>query len=169
MALKQMTPTMVKVGGNTFYITPFAAFKAANLSGELASVLAPFIGAFAPLIEDSQDGSEVEDLMDVDVSKAAEALARCPAISGDKLESLMRKLLLGGNIVVDSTDEDTGECNAQKLDRETADELFCGDVQSMFVLCFHVIRLNFNGFFKNLGALSGKANTIKKGVPRKIL
>ena len=84
MALKQVEPTMEKVGENKFYITPFAAFKAANLTGELASVLAPLLGVLAPLVN---DGS----LMDVDASKAAEAMANCTAIDGDKLEKLMKK------------------------------------------------------------------------------
>ena len=43
MALKQMEPTKETVGGYNFYIKPFAAFKAANLTGELASVLAPLL------------------------------------------------------------------------------------------------------------------------------
>lgn len=172
MALKQMTPTVEKVGGNTFYITPFSAFKAANLTGELASMLAPLLGAFAPLIEDKKDsGGETggNGLLDVDASKAAEVLSGCPAISGDKLEGLMRKLLLGGNIIVEITDEDTGEREAQKLDYDTANELFCGDVQDMFILCFHVIKLNFNGFFKKLAAQSGNVNSAMEVVARAIL
>ena len=35
MAMKQMEPTTVMIGGMSFYITPFPAFKAANISGEL--------------------------------------------------------------------------------------------------------------------------------------
>ena len=48
--LKQVEPTMVEVDGMKFYIRPFPAFKAANISGELASVLAPLLsGVFALL------------------------------------------------------------------------------------------------------------------------
>lgn len=50
MALKQMETKKVIVGENSFYIKPFPAFKAANLTGELASVLSPLIGAIAPLV-----------------------------------------------------------------------------------------------------------------------
>ena len=57
MALKQMEPTKETVGGYNFYIKPFAAFKAANLTGELASVLAPLLGALAPLVSDQKEGS----------------------------------------------------------------------------------------------------------------
>ena len=52
MALKQVTPTRVTVGDMDFYIRPFAAFKAANITGELAGVLAPVLGVLAPLVSD---------------------------------------------------------------------------------------------------------------------
>lgn len=161
MALKQVEPTVEKVGGNKFYITPFAAFKAANLTGELASVLAPLLGVLVPLVN---DGS----LMDVDARKAAEAMANCTAIDGCKLEKLLKKLLLGGHITVEFTNED-GEEEGERLNEDLANEIFCGDVQDMFVLSFHVIKLNFNGFFKKLAALYGKVGLAEGQVPRAIL
>ncbi len=165
MALKQMEPTKETVGGYNFYIRPFAAFKAANLTGELASVLAPLLGALAPLVADKgEEGS----LMDIDAGQAAEALSNCTNISGDKMEKLMQKLLLGGHIVVELPDEE-GEVKPQRLDMDTANEIFCGEVQDMFVLCFHVIKLNFNGFFKKIAGLSGKVGSAIQKKPRKVI
>ena len=161
MALKQMEATKVKVGGNNFFIKPFPAFKAANLTGELASVLSPLLGALAPL---AGDGS----LMDVDVNEAASALSGMTSINGDKVESLMKKLLLGGNIIIEYEDENE-ETQQETLDKDLVDEVFCGDVQDMFVLAFHVIKLNFNGFFSKLATLSGKAEAVAEKIPRKIL
>lgn len=161
MALKQLEPSVEKVGGMKFYITPFPAFKAANLTGELASVLAPLLGVIAPLVDNG-------DLMDVDAGKAAEAMANCTSINGDKLEKLMKKLLLGGHIAVESANED-GTTEGQRLNEDLANEIFCGDVQEMFILCFHVIKLNFNGFFKKIAALSGKAGLAEGKAPRAIL
>ena len=94
MALKQMEAQKVNVGDNIFYIKPFPAFKAANITGDLASVLSPLIGVIAPLVGNG-------NLMDVDVNKAAEALSGSTLINGDKLESLMSKLLLGDHIVIE--------------------------------------------------------------------
>lgn len=164
MALKQMEPTKETVGGYNFYIKPFAAFKAANLTGELASVLAPLLGALAPLVSDQKEGS----LMDVDAAQAAEALSNCTNISGDKMEKLMQKLLLGGHIVVELPDEE-GEFKPERLDMDIANEIFCGEVQDMFILCFHVIKLNFNGFFKKIAGLSGKAGLAILKKPRKVI
>ena len=164
MALKQIEPTKETVGGYNFYIKPFAAFKAANLTGELASVLAPLLGALAPLVSDQKEGS----LMDVDAAQAAEALSNCTNISGDKMEKLMQKLLLGGHIVVELPDEE-GEFKPERLDMDIANEIFCGEVQDMFILCFHVIKLNFNGFFKKIAGLSGKAGSAIPKKPRKVI
>lgn len=164
MALKQMEPTKETVGGYNFYIKPFAAFKAANLTGELASVLAPLLGALAPLVSDQKEGS----LMDVDAAQAAEALSNCTNISGDKMEKLMQKLLLGGHIVVELPDEE-GEFKPERLDMDIANEIFCGEVQDMFILCFHVIKLNFNGFFKKIAGLSGKAGSAISKKLRKVI
>ena len=170
MALKQIEPTVAKVGGMKFYITPFPAFKAANLTGELASVLAPLLSVLAPLVNEGT-GSNGEGgdngLMDVDVGKAAEAMANCTAINGDKMEILMRKLLINGNIVVEAPNEE-GDIEPQKLDLDLANEIFCGEVQDMFILCFHVIKLNFNGFFKKIAALFGKAGLADGKIPRQI-
>ena len=163
MAMKQMEPMMVKVGDYKFFITPFAAFKAANLTGELASVLAPLLGVLAPLV--NEDGG---DLMDIDARVAADALSGCTAINGDKMELLMKKLLLGGHIVAEVPDEN-GDIEGCRLDMDLANELFCGEVQDMFVLCFHVIKLNFKGFFKKLGNPFGKAEPVEEKTPRKIL
>lgn len=159
--MKQMESTAVNVGGIRFYITPFPAFKAANISGELARVLAPLFGALFPLAGEMK--KEGKNLMDVDIdsidaNKAAESVMNCTAIDGDKLEALMKKLLLGGHIVVKVTNEE-GEAEAQRLDMDLANELFCGEIQDMFVLCFHVIKLNFRGFFRKFAGLSGKAGS----------
>lgn len=166
MGLKQVEPIKEKVGDNNFYITPFPAFKAANLTGELASVLAPLLGALAPLVAGGLEGGS--GLMDIDAGKAAEAMAGCTALDGDKLEKLMRKLLIGGHIIADVENEQ-GEMEPQRLDTDIANEIFCGDVQDMFILCFHVIKLNFNGFFKRLAGRSGKAGLAGEKTQRPIL
>ena len=118
--------------GMRFLIYPFGAFTAANLSGELAGLLLPAVGALAPLLSDQKLS------LDDDVSM----------ISGDKIELLLKKLLCSKNIVL----KDSGEY----LTEETADEIFCAEIQDMFLLAFYVLRENFGGFFGKLGPLFGK-------------
>jgi hypothetical protein len=136
------------IGENTFYIRPFPAFTAANISGELAGVLAPAIAGLAPL---AMRGDS--DVMNLDVSSFSGALS---GLSGDKVENLLKKLLTKyGNVSVDTADGVT------RLDDDTANEIFCGSAQDMFILAVEVINVNFKGFFAKLGSQFG----IQKAVP----
>ena len=167
MGLKQMEPVVEKLGDFTFYITPFPAFKAANLSGELASTLTPLLTALVPLLGgDDEDGKG--GLFDVDVTKAASAISSCAAIDGNKIEKLAKALLLTGNVSVEYTDED-GNQHAERLDQDLVNEIFCGEVQDLFILCFYVIRLNFNGFFKRIAGLSGPVRSDTQRKKRRIV
>ncbi len=132
----------VSVGGELFVIYPFGAFTAANLSGELASVLAPVIGTLAPLIADKKLD------MDDDVMTAVPQFSGAfSVLSGDKLEKLMKKLLCSKNVVT--------KADGEWLTEEMADEIFCGRVDQMYVLAFHVLKENFGGFFERAVSLFG--------------
>ncbi len=175
MKLKQVEPTIVTIGDMDFYIRPFPAFKAANMTGELASLLAPLLGALAPMVSeadksrDTQEESKgMDGLLDMDAGKVVETMMNCTSIDGNQMEKMMKKLLLGGHIAVELEEED-GSREAMALTQDLADEIFCGDVQDMFVLCYHVIRLNYKRFFGKLASLSGKAKSKEKKSPRKIL
>jgi hypothetical protein len=137
-----------EIGGNTYHIRPFAAFTAANISGELAAVITPLLASIAPAVA---GGEEDASLLDIDTEQAAPALsAAFSALSGDKVESLLKKLLTKhGNISVETDGE------LKQLDDNLVNELFCGEVQDVFVLAFEVVKVNFGGFFKKLGSLSG--------------
>lgn len=179
MSLKQLEPTVKTVGDYDYYITPFKAFESVQISADLLSVLAPLAGALAPLAKvitdddkkenENKNENENESILDADVTPmitaAAEALSNC-AIDGSQIVKLMKKLLLGGNIVVNIPD-DEGEDNPQRLDIDLANEIFCGETQDMFVLCVYVIELNYKGFFKKLAGQSG--NRMPAAKPRKIL
>ncbi len=155
--MKRMEVTEKVIGENKFYLKPFPAFAAVNISGELASVLTPVLGGLASIVAAGQ-GDNLKDktasLMDVEIDDALPVLTKSfSGLSGESLERLMRKLLIeSGNISVEC--EATGG-EVKVLNKDIADEVFCGDVQDMFILAFEVIRLNFNGFFKKIAALFG--------------
>lgn len=177
--LKQMEPTHEKIGDYDFYIRPFPAMVAANLTGELASLLTPVLAALIPLVGNGEDGENSEGdggLLDVDVNTAAASMAKSmEGFSGAKVESMMKKLLVAHkNIVVELPvlDEDgveTDEAEQEILDMDLVNEIFCGEVQDMFILAFYVIRLNFNGFFKKLAGRFGKAGEALAKKTRQIL
>lgn len=165
--LRQTEPKEAIVDGVKFYIRPLPAFKAANLTGELAAVLAPLFASFASLNNDKEENND--GLMDIEIEQAAPLVSKAfEGISGDKVEILLKKLLISNkNIAVKFVDEE-GEEEIEVLTEEIANEIFCGEVQSMFILAYHVIRLNFNGFFKKLAAPSGKAGEFMAKKIRKV-
>jgi len=146
--MKMLEVTEKQIGANIFYLKPFPAFTAANISGELAAILAPILSGLAPLFtsNDSQG-------LDTNMEDAAPMLGNAfSGLSGDKFERFMKKLLIDyKNISVENPE--TGR--VELLTYDLANEVFCGDVQDMYMLCFEVIKLNFSGFFKKLGPQYG--------------
>lgn len=151
--MKQLEPREVKVGENIYYIRPLPAFKAANLTGELAALVLPLVVGLAPLIAAVDPDKEDNGLLDIEVEDATPAVASAFAqLDGDKAEKILRHLLLSGNNI---SIEVPGE-KTRLLSEDLANEVFCTDVQDMFILAFEVIRTNYNGFFKKLAARFGK-------------
>lgn len=153
--MKRLETTEKTIGEHTFYLRPFPAFTAANISGELAALITPMLSGLAPLFGGDKS---VSGIMDIDVEDAMPAISDAfSGISGDKFEKLMKKLLVDHkNITVE--DKDTGK--AEVLTMDLANEVFCGDVQDMYILCFEVIKINFGGFFKKLGGRFGNLQTL---------
>lgn len=162
--LRQTEPKRVSVADYDFYIKPFPAFKAANITGELASTLTPLLSALAPLVEalDKGDSSE-KSLMDLDINDAkvvSSVSGAFEGISGNRIETLLRKLLIANkNIAVELPDQE-GHVEQALLDEDLANELFCGELQDMFILAFEVVRLNYNGFFKKIAGRFGKGKAV---------
>lgn len=151
--MKQLESREVTVGENTFYIRPLPAFKAANLSGELAALVLPLVTGLTSLIPSGTAAENMGNgLFDIDVKDAGPAIsAAFSSLSGDKIESILKRLLIAGkNISVEIPGE-----RVQILTEDVANEVFCEDVQDMFILAFEVIRTNYNGFFKKLGGRFG--------------
>lgn len=175
--MKRMERTEKVIGENTFYIVPFAAFTATNISAELSAVLAPMLGSMGAMIggidvdaamkaasqpsfnaenaTEEDRGVSVTDIMNMDMGKVLPALAAAfGSLSGDRLERLMRRLLVDNKNI--SVEGEITDGRTVTLDKDLADEVFCGDIQDMFILCYEVIKVNFSGFFKKLGVQFGR-------------
>lgn len=164
---KQFEYTEVNIGENTFHIKPFPAFTAANISGELAAVLSPILGGIVSVVPDKafEKDVTVDDVVasidDMDIDDALPAISKAfSGLSGDKFEALMKKLLVNHKNISVDVDEKT-----EILTYDIANEVFCGDVQDMYILCYHVIKINFSGFFKKIGNLFGKRKEATEETP----
>ena len=122
--LKQLETREVTVGENIFYIRPLPAFKAANMTGELAALVLPLVSGLAPLLSDVDTEKEGDGLLDIKVEDAAPAIAGAfSLLDGDKVEKILKHLLIAGsNISV----EQPGE-KVRLLTEDLANEVFCTD------------------------------------------
>ena len=136
--MKRLTPVVKEIGDNKFYIRPFSAFTAANMTGDLANVATPILAAIAPLVVKAV-GSEDKKVLDTDVAEMAPSMQGAfSGLSGDKLERLSMKLLIEHpNISVETPESE----KAKLLTKDLADELFCGEVEDMFVLMLSLIHI----------------------------
>lgn len=161
--MKQQEAVREAIGDYNFYIRPFPALTAANMTGDLAGLVTPMLGALAPLVG-KQLSKEDGNLMDTEVEEVAPAIAGAfSSLTGDKLENLMKKLLVNSkNISYEGINDE----KLQLLTHDALDEIFCGNVQDMFILAFKVIKLNYSGFFGKLtsrfGSLAGLAERLEK-------
>lgn len=158
--MKQLEVTQKTIGEAMFYIKPFPAFTAANISGELVSTLGPLLGGTLGAVAGSRNAGNI---MDMDVEEALPSISTAFAgLSGDKFERLMKKLLIDSQNISVAAQATNGEVKVMDLD--IANEVFCGEVQDMYILCFEVIRLNFKGFFKKIGARFGSLQGLLQAV-----
>lgn len=157
--MKRLETTEKQIGENTFYITPFPAFKAARISGELTALLTPILSGVVPTLAEKVDtegdgADSTPDIMNSDIKEILPAITNALGnLTGDKIESIMTALLIdGGNIAVSGEATD-GE--VKKLTRDLADEVFCLDLQDMYILAYEVVKMNFSGFFGKIAARFG--------------
>lgn len=151
--MKQFEVTQKTINGNRFYIRPFPAFKSAFISGEVFAFLSPLASSLIPVAVGALNSDETS-VYDMDISSAIPALASgLGGVNGEKVEDLLKKLLIQYKTISVETE---GETEPQLLTEDIANEVFCGDVQDMFILAFEVIKVNFPGIFKKLGDQYGK-------------
>lgn len=154
--MKQLEVTQKQIGEAMFYIKPFPAFYAANISGELANVIAPLFGGVASALGGNE---KADNIMSLEIDEALPAISSAfSSLSGEKFERLMKKLLVDNKNISVECEATNGDVKI--LTYDLANEVFCGEVQDMFILCFEVIRLNFKGFFKKLGTRFGNLQGI---------
>lgn len=134
----------MQVGENLYYLRPFPAFKAVRMTGELSTIAGPVLASIAALA-----------VNDTDTADTIPAIVQAfQSLSGDKLERLMKELLTANRNITVNVE---GKEDAQILTEDLANELFCCEVQEMFILAFRVIQLNFSGFFRKLQTRFGGA------------
>lgn len=150
-SVKRQETTEFHIGEYTFYVRKFAAFYAANVSAELTKTVAPIIGGIAPLMGGM---GERFSLADVNMDYAGAALQTAfSQLTGEEFERVISKLLINDRNV--SVSGPATEGSVRIMSKDDANEIFCGEVENMILLCVKVIELNYKGFFKKVAARFG--------------
>lgn len=162
--MKQLDPIKKTISGVDFYITPFPALKAANLSGEIFSLIGPLISGFVPVIQTVRANPDMEPVEAVSKMDMADLMPgivdAMQHMSGDRIEGLLKKLLIMNQNVAceyDYEGED-GEIHHVKgrLNGDMLNEIFCQDVYGMYRLAGEVIAINYGSFFENMTTRFGR-------------
>ena len=144
--MSRMNSTTKTIGDKTFVLFPFGAFYAANLSGELARLLGPFLVSIFSIVDANSsdlEGKSIGDLMPT-------LIPGFQSLHGDDLEMLLKKLLVNQkNISVQYRDDD-GKLHTDLLTWDLADEIFSQHFEDMLQLALEVINLNWSDFFTKL-------------------
>ncbi len=139
----------VTVGEHDYWIHPFPAMTAANISGEVLKIAMPVLGAILPM------ASGMNITLDSDMGAMMGMFGKSfDSLSGDEIEKLARKLLIDKrNIVVDYNGQQTW------LTEDILNEYMAGEIQDVYILAWEVIKVNFGDFFGKLtkGSQSGSA------------
>ena len=162
--MKQMETTKKKIGENTFYIKPFPAFTAANITALLAKTIGPLLGGLGGL---TKNGSTAEEIMNSDLSEVLPAMTGALAdIDPDQLERLVQKLISDYKNV--SVSGPATENEVEILTYDLANEVFCGELIDMVKLCIEVCKVNFGGFFSKLNLPSGDLREFTEQAKRRL-
>lgn len=148
-----MEPTEVTIGEHTFYILKYPALKAANVLGKLNTVFSPLASGIVPLIGmiPSKDSSNKNSIFDMDISKALPIITNAlTSLDGNTLQEVIELLVLKHNNVSVELTDNNGDTLPKKLNRDTLDDIFCGELQDLFFLAYKVIEINYKNFFGNL-------------------
>lgn len=155
--MRQLTPKKVTIADKDFFITPFAAFYAANLSGEIMAVLAPILTGLTAILSSGGEEISLENIkIDEALPKIAPALS---SLDGDKVETILRKLLINKSNISYSYNEDGVEYKG-KLTYDEVNEIFCQDIFGLYKLAWEVIDLNYGSFFGKAPVLSGSPDVV---------
>ena len=152
--MKQMETIRRTVGDIEFLITPFDAFYAAGLSGELGRFFGPMLTGIIPIFLSNDDETNKKDVKEL----IPLVTSGFDSLQSNNVIELLKKLIINRQNVAYIDPED-GEVKLLKMD--SANEIFCQDIQNMYLLAYYVIEANYSGFFEKLLAPFGGLNNLK--------
>lgn len=146
--LKQIEAKRVSIGGISYAIYPFSAFKAAGISGDLGRFIGPMVAGVLPLIGGDMD---VDKLMNQDIEKLTPMIMMAlGSLESSKVEHILMELLIEQQNISCEYRDERGNIVQEQLTKELADEMFIGGLDNMVRLAIEVVKVNYGNFFTGL-------------------
>ena len=144
-----MQVTDVTIGDFNFYIRPFHPFTANKILFKLKNILAGSLDEAIPLISEmiEQDNKGVMDI-ELDSRIIPVVFKALKNLDGDTAEELFLLLLLNHkNIAFLPSNIEGDKGTAKALDEDAINVAFTGELQDLYLLCVHVLKINYLNFF----------------------
>lgn len=149
-----------EIGGNTYYVRPFAPFKSLELLGDLQAVITSSFGsAVGTQGEGEEDGGKsITSMLEQNIDVGAIIAGIGKNLKGPALVSFANRIIDKEYVSIKrSTDE-----SPVKFDKNISDNVFSGRLTSMFALMHFVLEVNYADFFENIPDLTGLLQEIGK-------
>ena len=161
---RAIQPVVKELDGYAFYIRPFAAFTSSRVFTDILSIISPLAMSLLPALFDDSEEDEEKSLLDMDLEKAAPFVIKAfSSIDSDKMENTIKALLIREkNIHVGKAGDSSDDLTL--LDHDTVNALFTGNLASMYLLAFEVIKVNYGNFFKKLSSQSGSPGELLRNL-----
>ena len=153
------------IGEYKFYIRYFGAWTAQRIGLKFKDVLAKAAAAAALEIAETLKNTDTENVFDVEVN--ADLIPALIKILGEldvkTLEDLTMEIIINHKNVAYVHNDNIG-MEPKELKYDTADQIFSGDLQDMYILIACVIKANYKNFLDRLGTRFGGLSEIIQNV-----
>lgn len=149
-----MNKTEVQISGTSFFIAPFPVFVSVRITAMLTKVLSPVLGGLVALLGsgNNEEGTSESDAMEEAAAAIPTFTDAMSSLNPYDFEKLMRELLITSRTIVWKNDQ---QPDGEILIEESLNALMAGNSQDVYILAYHVLKVNFKGFFEKFKSLSG--------------
>lgn len=132
-----------EINGNTYYVRPFPPLDGLALWGDLQFIVTSAMGKAV-----DSDGT---DLLDANINLGAVIAGIGSNLKGNKLVEMAKRIIHEDYVSVKRSNMDT----PVRLDKNAFNELFTGQLTTLFKLMSFVLEVNFADFLEDAPGLIG--------------
>lgn len=134
-----------EINGNMYYVRPFPPLEALGLLGDLQVIVSSGIGKAV-----DEDGNNT-NVLDKNINVGAVIAGIGQNLKGSKLVEMAQRIVNQDYVSVKCVDAD----DAVRLDKKVFNNLFTGQLKTLFKVMYFVLEVNYADFFEDVPDLTG--------------